>query len=1028
MLAKLFIRLNLNKIFKQMKHKKITLKYLLIAVISIFVFAHLQAQDKKTIRLIKKVEKRLNKGENIFERWSALGEIKLDSIYLNRKTKTIKLFYNKELSYLPFREELINELTATIKKKLKRKFRKYKILLYSNDHNITDFVPNIYRINIPVDSNRFTVPINKKTPIISRFYPLKPTLGLLNRNLAIWHSHGKYYEAKLDRWEWQRARLHSTVEDIFPMTFVLDYIEPMLENAGANVFIPRERDINTNEIIIDNDRSTGKSIIHISDMKIDTISKGFFNKDTLYNNDNPFLLGTSLKLTPIKNHKSSIKYIADIPANGYYAVYISYGNSDNEKVEYTIHYAGGNKKYIVNQTQGQNTWLYLGKFYFTKGINASKGSIEITSKTAFSTDAIKIGGGMGNIARRPPKEIAPNAWSLKGGKLDFQKDKNKKDINPDDYSWKISELPRYLEAARYYLQYSGMPDSIVYSLSRGKNDYNDDYKCRGEWVNYLMGKPNGPTGHNDVQGLGIPIDMALAFHTDAGVTPDDSIIGTLAIYSSDTPDTSFPSGQSKMVNRDLVDIIQTQIVSDIRKSHNPDWTRRGIWDKAYSEAWRANTPMMLLELMSHQNLADISYGLDHRFKFTVARAIYKGILKFLAYQNNTDYVVQPLPVSDFAIDILNDKKIILSWKATQDPIEASAAPKAFIVYQKEENMGFDQGKMTRDSFMIIELKDYNKLYSFKVTAINKGGESFPSETLSTGIIHDKPVALVVNAFTRISAPAKIDTAGLGFLSYNHDMGVPYKHEIGLTGMPYEWNRNIPWIDDDNPGWGASYADWENKVIAGNSFDYPAIHGKAIMHAGYSFVSCSEKAFVSNSIDANKYFFTDIIFGEQRTVNTFNKKLFTVFTPEMMNKIKAIASNKGNIFLSGAYIGSDCMDTGDTIAQNFIEKTLHYKWRTNFASKSGKIKATDYMKKYFNGSYQFNTKINDKIYMVEAPDGIEPADQNCVTIFRYNDTGVSAAIAYKKENGIVVLGFPFETILKEKQRDDLIKHIIDLFLY
>lgn len=62
-----------------------------------------------------------------------------------------------------------------------------------------------------------------------------------------------YYEPKLNRWEWQRARCLQTVEDLYTQSFVLPYLVPMLENAGANVLLPRERDCQTAEIIIDND-------------------------------------------------------------------------------------------------------------------------------------------------------------------------------------------------------------------------------------------------------------------------------------------------------------------------------------------------------------------------------------------------------------------------------------------------------------------------------------------------------------------------------------------------------------------------------------------------------------------------------------------------------------------------------------------------------------------------------------------------------------------------------------------------------
>ena len=52
----------------------------------------------------------------------------------------------------------------------------------------------------------------------------------------------------------------------------------------------------------------------------------------------------------------------------------------------------------------------------------------------------------------------------------------------------------------------------------------------------------------------------------------------------------------------------------------------------------------------------------------------------------------------------------------------------------------------------------------------------------------------------------------------------------------EYRRSIPWMDDDASGFGDSYGNYETQVIAGNTFDYPAIHGAAILKAGYSFVS------------------------------------------------------------------------------------------------------------------------------------------------------------------------------------------------
>ncbi len=67
------------------------------------------------------------------------------------------------------------------------------------------------------------------------------------------------------------------------------------------------------------------------------------------------------------------------------------------------------------------------------------------------------------------------------------------------------------------------------------------------------------------------------------------------------------------------------------------WTRRGIWNKPYYEAKGPEVPAMLLELLSHQNFADMRYGLDPQFQFLVCRSIYKGILKYFFFRKQKLY-------------------------------------------------------------------------------------------------------------------------------------------------------------------------------------------------------------------------------------------------------------------------------------------------------------------------------------------------------------------------------------------------------
>ncbi|MDZ7634567.1 MAG: hypothetical protein U5L72_09090 [Bacteroidales bacterium] len=465
---------------------------------------------------------------------------------------------------------------------------------------------------------------------------------------------------------------------------------------------------------------------------------------------------------------------------------------------------------------------------------------------------------MGNVARRPASSLISNLWSLNAASQPQASDAGSDSVT---YSWKLSGKPRIFQAARYWLQYAGMPDTLVYTRNKGKNDYNDDYMSRAEWVNYLLREP----GTGVMTGMGIPVDLSLAFHTDAGVTPDDSIIGTLGIYSTLSNQGLFPDGTSRLASRDLTDIIQTQIVKDIHVLFNPEWTRRGLWDRSYYEARKPDVPAMLLELLSHQNLADQRYGLDPRFRFHVSRAVYKGILRYLATASGTGYVVQPLPVSHMALAPLEGRRVRLSWEPVNDPLESTAAPSSYRVYLRTGTGGFDNGTPVAGTTYDVELPAYDNIYSFRVTAVNDGGESFASETVSVGLRSESDgTVLIVNGFDRISGPAWFDRDGMAGVAWWEDRGVADHYNFVNVGDQYDFERRSPWTDDDNAGWGSSYSDSEGRIVAGNTFDFPYVHGVSVMAAGKSFISVSDEVFNNEDFDLGPWCMVDLVFGEEKT--------------------------------------------------------------------------------------------------------------------------------------------------------------------
>lgn len=939
---------------------------------------------------------------------------RIDTIIINKKDKKLDVYLNYWFGARPFRESDVALIQTGLKKALGGKFRKYELTIYSDKIAIDKLVPNYYRQPQNYDLTRMPGAEKTSVPLVRNVSKnLKPEKGLYNRHIALWSSHGWYYEQKLDRWEWQRARVFQTVEDLLPQAFVTRYLIPMLENAGARVFVPRERDIQVNEVVVDNDSPDNKNSYRETDRKnrIWQTAKtpGFAVGTPPYTAGvNPFQLGTVRQTISDTTAQIKIEWVPEIPEQGDYAVYLSYVHSkDNvDDAHYTVYHNGGQTEFLVNQQMGGETWIYLGTFNFPEGQNAELARVELSNQSTaagriVTADAVRFGGGMGNVAREG----------------------------------QTSGRPRFTEAARYYLQYDGMPDTLVFSLNNEENDYKDDYQCRAEWVNYLKGAPYGPNKDRSVEGLKIPIDLSLGFHTDAGRTRNDTVIGTLSIFSTDgdNDERIFPDNMSRLANRDFADILQSQIVGDIRAKYDPAWNRRYLWDRGYSEAYRPNVPAALLELLSHHNFLDMKFALDPDFRFHASRAIYKAILRFLATQYGYEYQVQPLPVTHFQALVGKNGQVDLKWQPTEDPLELTAVAEEYIVYTRREGRAFDNGIKTDQPEMTIRDLVAGELYSFKVTAVNDGGESFPSEILSVCYMNnDKAPVLIVNGFDRIAPPATIETDEyLGFMNL-WDQGVPDQYDLDFIGVQYDLLADSPWLDDDAPGHGASYADFETTIIPGNTFDFPALHGKSIKALGHSFSSVSDETVMENRVDLTRYQYLDLILGEEKATDGPKPRVnlkFRAFPKPLQAALEHYCSMGGNLFVSGAYVGTDLFENQvDSLDMDFAKQVLGYRHRTNHAVHTGGLVTVDSVLFPVPAGLEFNTSYHPSIYAAEAPDAIEPADTLSMTLLRYAENNTSAAVIYAGETGnkVIIFGFPFETILGQENRDQLMRSIFDRF--
>lgn len=956
---------------------------IIISLLSIFLWSFpAEGQDSESLK--KQLDQKLN---SFARQYVSSRTIKIDSILIQKKKVT--LFANEALEDIPFREYNVSELYASIAPLFPNAS---KIVILTRDTDIESLIPEYDRKGRPNKKRLYSIKESKYPLTRSLSTPHEIKNGLQNRHIALWQSHGLYYAQTAHRWEWQRARMFGTVEDLFTQSFVLPYLTPMLENAGATILIPRERDTQIHEIIIDNDRSTpGSEYKELDGEKAwsDGEKAGFGHIQATYTNgENPFTQGTYRQtVTQRKGKESLIEWIPEIPESGNYAVYASYQSFPNstEQALYTIHHAGGETTIAVNQTMGGGTWIYLGNFKFTAYGKAHE-RIVLTNQSnksgkIITADAIKIGGGMGNIARSPLESPYPIEAETSG-------------------------YPRFTEAARYWLQWAGIPDSI-YSKSAFRNDYQDDIYARPQWVNYLKEQTH------------IPIDMAFAFHSDAGTTPDDSIIGTLGIYMSKSNNGIYTNRKSREIARDLTDMIQTQILSDVRKVYNPQWSRRGMWNQSYIEARIPDVPTMLLELLSHQNFADMRYGLDPRFRFLICRAIYKGMLRYICFQNKQEPIVQPLPPDRLYTELVETNKVRIGWKAVQDTLEESASPTAYILYSRKDSGGFDNGTLVKGEEIILPIET-GIIHSYKVAAVNKGGISFPSEIVS---VYRSPkgekdkTVLIVNGFDRISGPASFESTAdslAGFL-YAVDRGVPYLNDIAFIGDQFEFRRTATWNSNDNNGHGDSYNNYAGQVIAGNTFDYPFIHGQAMAETGYSFVSCSHKSLAEGVVKPDTYPIIDLILGKQRQ---------PVITPVLQDTLRSYLAQGGNLLVSGTNLFSDSW--GNAQDRTFVEEVLKGKLASRNASKEGIVNSCASPYGYINGRYTFRTRPNPICYSIESVDGVLPADKLAHTILRYPENNIGAGIVYEGKYRTCSLGFPFEALQTPSERNRLMESILRFF--
>mgnify|MGYP000531673700 CR=1 FL=1 len=188
----------------------------------------------------KSVKERLS---NYFETYTPAsantGSCKLKSVDIDFEGRKLSIYASESFAYQPFVPETVDEIYHQIEELLPGPVRFFRTTIYANNQPIEELIPNFFRGKKKKDKSRLSNAEYKGAPwVINTSRPYEITKGLQNRHISLWQSHGKYYKNDKGEWGWQRPRLFCTTEDLFTQSFILPYVIPMLENAGANVYTP----------------------------------------------------------------------------------------------------------------------------------------------------------------------------------------------------------------------------------------------------------------------------------------------------------------------------------------------------------------------------------------------------------------------------------------------------------------------------------------------------------------------------------------------------------------------------------------------------------------------------------------------------------------------------------------------------------------------------------------------------------------------------------------------------------------------
>jgi uncharacterized lipoprotein YddW (UPF0748 family) len=719
----------------------------------------------------------------------------------------------------------------------------------------------------------------------------RPQGALAGKTVWLSAGHGWYWSSTLKRWTTQRGNNYGLVEDLSNAEAVNYYLARYLWNAGADVWLVRERAMVQVEVIVDNDVG----------------SPAYSETGSWATSGTPGYNGGSYRYaTTYSAQTSTATWRPDLPQAGWYAVWAWFRHGANRPFDarYQVRHAGGVTAVSISQEVHGLTWRYLGEYYFEAGTAGAVTLVNASAETgqAVIADAVRFGGGMGSI--------------VDGGVS--------------------SGRPRWEEQSTYWAVYQGAPPEVV----------PNDVVARPLYAEWETAKGLPGEAQNAVY---------ISWHTNAGGgTGSESYIHV----SEPTPGSA-----------ELQAWVHAELIRDLRAGWNPSWVDRGRKAADFGELRELSAiPGILLEVAFHdsEDPGDADDLREPVFRQIAARAVAQGIVRYFAARDARALQLAPEPPQRLAARNTAPGRVTVSWTPPPccDGLVGDAAS-SYKVYHSLNGRAFDNGRATTATSLSFDNLPAGSLHFFRVTALNAGGESFPTAVVAArtpGGTGGVPF-LIVDGFDRLDQAAMVPRYEAYFLGIVQRMF--------LERM--------------------------------NSYDYAVEHGQALHACDLAFDGAVDEAVSAGDVSLGAYPAVDWFTGEDSTADAS-------LDDAQRARLAAYLDGGGRLLLSGSEIGYDLVQRGRD--PGFFAGYL----RAGYLGDSA-------------GTYDFagvgGTPFQglagrfDARYDAAFADLLAPAAGSEEVLSYVGGAAGAAAVAYGGDYRLVYAGFPLETVADAATRNGLI---------